>query len=108
MGFFDWLKQLFHHINPHNLAGALSAGKVTIDSLGQIEHWAWIPQFDAAASDAIKGLNTWQPGQPTTQIVQSLNLAVSVLNDVQGLSQKDKVAIDTFVGAAEAALQFLG
>ena len=99
---------LFHHVNNHNLAGALAAAKITLESLNNIEHWSWFPQFEAAANTAVTALNNWQPGQPTTQISESLNLAVGILNNVEGVSAKDKATISVFVGAAESALAFLG
>jgi hypothetical protein len=108
MSFGSWFKNLFHHVNPHNLAGALAAGKATIDQLAVIEKWDWVSQFDTAASTAITGLNNWTEGSSTTEISQALNTAVGILNGVQGLSPKDKEVISVFVVAAESALAFLG
>lgn len=108
MGFGSWFRNLFKHVNNHNLAGALAAAKTTIDNLGAIEKWDWLPQFDDAATKAIAALNAWQPGQPKDQIIQSLNLSVEVLSSVEGLSAKDKQLIAIYVGAAQSALAFMG
>jgi hypothetical protein len=108
MSLGSWFKNLFHHINHHNLAGALAAGKTTIDQLAVIEKWGWVSQFDTAATTAINGLNNWTEGRPTTEITQALNTAVGILNGVEGLSPKDKEVISVFVVAAESALAFLG
>ena len=107
MGFLNWLKKIFHNVNAHKLAGALAASKTTIDSLGLIEKWDWLPQFDGAATTAINALDSWQPGQSITQIEQALQLCVSILNGVQGLSDKDKAVITIFVDAAETDLALL-
>jgi hypothetical protein len=108
MSFGTWFKNLFHHVNPHNLAGALGAAKTTIDQLAVIEKWSWVGQFDTAATTAINGLNNWTAGSSTAEISQALNTAVGILNGVEGLSQKDKEVISVFVVAAESALAFLG
>lgn len=104
----SWFKNLFHHVNTHNLAGALGAAKASIDQLAVVEKWDWISQFDKAAGSAITSLNTWQPGDSTVEITQSLNAAIGIVNSVQGLSDKDKMVITVFVTAAETALAFLG
>jgi len=104
----SWFKNLFHHINTHNLAGALGAAKTSIDQLATVEKWDWISQFDQAAGSAITSLNTWQKGDSTKEITQSLNAAVGIVNSVQGLNAKDKMVITVFVTAAETALAFLG
>ena len=104
----SWFKNLFHHVNTHNLAGALGAAKTSIDQLGVVEMWGWISQFDTAAGSAIASLNTWQKGDSTVEITQSLNAAVGILNSAQGLSDRDKLVITVFVTAAESALAFLG
>ena len=104
----SWFKNLFRHVNTHNLAGALGAAKTSIDQLAVVEKWSWISQFDQAAGSAITSLNTWQKGDSTTGITQSLNAAVGILNSVKGLSDKDKLVITVFVTAAETALAFLG
>ena len=108
MSIGSWFHKLFHHVNAHNLAGALASGKTTIDQLGSIEGWAWLPQFNEASDKAIAALSAWQKGQPTDEIQQSLNLAVNILNGVEGLSEKDKAMISVFVGSANAALAFIG
>jgi len=104
----SWFKNLFHHINPHNLAGALGAAKTSIDQLAVVEKWEWIPQFDKAAGSAITSLSAWQKGDSTVEITQSLNTALGIVNSVQGLSDKDKMVITVFVTSAETALAFLG
>jgi hypothetical protein len=104
----SWFKSLFHHVNAHNLSGALGAAKTSIDQLAVVEKWDWISQFDKAAGSAITSLNTWQKGDSTVEISQSLNAAVGILNSAQGLSDKDKMVITVFVTAAETALAFLG
>ena len=104
----SWFKNLFHHFNPHNLAGALGAAKTSIDQLAVVEKWDWISQFDKAAGSAITSLNTWQKGDSTAEITQSLNAAVGILNSAQGISDKDRMVITVFVTAAETALAFLG
>ncbi|HVP55296.1 MAG TPA: hypothetical protein VMU45_09900 [Candidatus Eisenbacteria bacterium] len=108
MSIGSWFKNFFHHINPHNLAGALAAAKTALEGLNNVEHWPWFSQFETASTTAINALNTWQPGQPTTEITQALNAAVGILNSVEGLSAKDKSTVSVFVSAAEAALAFLG
>ena len=104
----SWFKNLFHHVNTHNLAGALGAAKASIDQLAVIEKWDWISQFDQAAGSAITSLSTWQKGDSTVEITQSLNTAVGIVNSAKGLSDKDKMVIMVFVTAAESALAFLG
>ena len=109
MPFGTWFKSLFSHKpSPHNLAGGLASAKVTLDQFAVIEHWDWIGQFDAAATSAINSLNAYQPGEPKDEIVQALNAAVGILENVQGLSDKDKLAIIAFTGVAESALNMLG
>jgi hypothetical protein len=100
MSLGSWFKNLFHHVNPHNLAGALGAAKTT--------KWGWVSQFDTPATTAINGLNNWTEGSSTTEITQALNTAVGILNGVEGLSPKDKEVISVFVIAAESGLAFLG
>jgi hypothetical protein len=107
-GVMSWFKSLFHGINTHNLAGALGAAKTSIDQLAIVEKWDWISQFDQAAGSAITSLNTWQKGDSTVEITQSLNTAVGVVNSAQGVSPKDKMVITVFVTTAETALAFLG
>jgi hypothetical protein len=104
----SWFKNLFSHVNAHTLAGALGAAKTTIDQLAVVEKWNWISQFDQAAGSAITSLSTWQKGSPTTEITQSLNTAVGIVNSAQGLSDKDRMVITVFVTTAETALAFLG
>jgi hypothetical protein len=104
----SWFKNLFSHINTHNLAGALGAAKASIDQLAVVEKWSWISQFDQAAGSAITSLSTWKKGDPTTEITQSLNAAVGIVNSAQGLKDKDRMVITVFVTAAETALSFLG
>ena len=107
-GIMTWFKKLFHGINTHNLAGALGAAKTSIDQLAVVEKWNWISQFDQAAGSAITSLNTWQKGESTVEITQSLNTAVGIVNAAQGVSNKDKMVISVFVTTAETALAFLG
>ena|SRR5271166_5020044 len=102
----SWFKNLFHHVNPHNLAGALGAAKASIDTIGVVEKWDWLPQFDQASTTAITALNSWKPGDPSAEITESLQAAVGVLQTVQGVSDKDKLIIGVFVSAAESALAF--
>ena len=104
----SWFKNLFHHVNTHNLAGALGAAKTSIDQLAVVEKWDWISQFDQAAGSAITSLSKWQKGDSTAEITQSLNAAVGIVNSAQGLSDKDKLVITVFVTSAETALAFLG
>jgi hypothetical protein len=98
----SWFKSHFHSINTHG------AGKASIDQLAVIEKWKWISQFDQAAGSAITSLNTWQKGDSTVEITQSLNAAVGIVNSAQGLKDKDKMVITVFVSTAETALAFLG
>ena len=107
-GVMSWFKNLFRHVNTHNLAGALGAAKTSIDQLAVVEKWNWISQFDQAAGSAITSLNTWQTGDSTAEITQSLNAAVGIVNSAQGVSDKDKLVITVFVTTAETALAFLG
>ena len=104
----SWFKNLFHHINPHTLAGALGAAKTSIDQLAVVEKWDRISQFDQAAGSAITSLSTWQSGAPTAEITQSLNTAVGIVNSAKGVSDKDKMVITVFVTTAETALAFFG
>lgn len=104
----SWFKSLFHSFNTHNLAGALGAAKTSIDQLAIVEKWSWISQFDQASGSAITSLNTWQKGDSTVEIRQSLNTAVGIVNSAEGVSPKDKMIITVFVTTAETALAFLG
>jgi len=107
MSLGSWFKNAFHHVNPHNLAGALAAAQTTIDTVGAVEKWDWLPQFDQASTTAIAALSNWKPGDPASAgITGALQAAVSILQGVQGLSDKDKLIVSVFVAAAESALAF--
>jgi len=105
----SFFKNLFHHAkDPKTVASALLAAKTTVDQLGALHKWNWLPQFDNEVNNAVTALNNWQPGQPTTQITQALNAAITIVNGVEGISQHDKAEIGIFIGVAESALVFLG
>jgi hypothetical protein len=108
MSFGSWFKNLFSHVTPHKLAGALGAAKATVDALAVANHWDWVPQFDSSALTAITALESWQKGQPTAQITEALQLSVNIINQVEGLSVHDKSLVAIYVGAAESALAFVG
>jgi hypothetical protein len=108
MSFFSWLEGLFKKVNPQHIAGALAASKQTIDAVGAIEKWTWLPKFDTDVTDAISILDTWKKGDSTVEITEALTDAVGLVNSDPTISDKDKAIMAVFVGVAESALALLG
>lgn len=104
--FLSWLHDFFgqHKLNPHKVAGAMATSKVTIDSLGAIEHWDWLPQFDDATTKAVAALNNWKTGDSSTEVVEALQAVQSVLGSVKGLNEKDQAVIAICAGAVESGV----
>jgi len=108
MSFFSWLEGLFKKVNPQHIAGALAASKQTIDAVGAIEKWTWLPKFDTDVTTAVTMLDTWQQGTSTVEITEALTDAIGLVNSDPSISDKDKAIIAVFVGVAESGLALLG
>ncbi len=108
MSFFSWLEGLFKKVNPQHIAGALAASKQTIDAVGAIEKWTWLPKFDTDVTTAVTMLDTWQQGTSTVEITEALIDAIGLVNSDPSISDKDKAIIAVFVGVAESGLAWVG
>lgn len=107
MSFGSWLKSLFHRVTAQHVAGALAASKQTIDQVGAIEKWSWLPEFDTNVNTAISLLDVWKSGQPTSSIEAALGAALDLVDNQTTLSDKDKALIVVFIDTAESGIELL-